>query len=217
MYKRTVVLVEDETFLRSLLADSLEKAGFLVTTAATAADARRAINTVNPDAVVLDIDLGPGPSGLDIGEALIAQAPDIAIVYLTAISDVRVMDDIGRKVYPKAAYLNKALIEDTHVLVDALEAVLTERDVSAFRHDKRKDQPLFNLSLTQIQILKLIAEGKTNQQIADIRHRSLSATEGSISRAFAALGIEASSEHNARVLAVRKFLTASGLVHSDGR
>ena len=216
MYKRTVVLVEDETFLRSLLADSLEKAGFLVTTAATAADARRAINAVNPDAVILDIDLGPGPSGLDIGEALIAQSPDIAIVYLTAISDIRLLDEVGRKIHPHAAYLNKALIEDTHVLAEALEAVLTDGDTSKFRHDKRKDRPLVNLSLTQIQILKLIAEGKTNQQIAAIRQRSLSATEGSISRAFAALGIEASSEINARVLAVRKFLTASGLMQADG-
>ena len=215
MQKRTLVLVEDEAFLRSLLADSLEKAGFQVTTAANAADARRAINNVDPDAVVLDIDLGPGPSGLDIGEALISRSPDVAVVYLTAISDIRVIDDVGRKINSKAAYLNKALIEDTQIVVDALEAVLQDKDISQFRHDKHKDQPLVNLSLTQIQILKLIAEGKTNQQIAEIRKRSLSATEGTISRSFTALGINPLSDSNARVVAARKFLFASGLIYTD--
>lgn len=42
-YKRSVVVVEDDSFLRSLLADSIEAAGFSVSTAANAADARRVI------------------------------------------------------------------------------------------------------------------------------------------------------------------------------
>ena len=66
MYQRNIVVVEDDDLLRSLLADSLERAGFRVTTAANAADARRAIHTADPDAVVLDIDLGQGPNGFDI-------------------------------------------------------------------------------------------------------------------------------------------------------
>lgn len=212
MYKRHVVLVEDEAFLRSLLADYLEQAGFLVTTAATAADARRAIKSVDPDAVVLDIDLGPGPNGLDIGEALLAHSTDISVVYLTALADVRFLDQVGRKIHPRAAYLNKTRIEDGSVLIEALESVLQEKDISAYRHDKDGDRPLANLSLTQIQILKMIAEGKTNQQIADLRQRSLSATEGTIARAFTALGIDPSSDVNARVLAARTFLTQSGLL-----
>jgi DNA-binding NarL/FixJ family response regulator len=167
---------------------------------------------VDPDAVVLDIDLGPGPNGLDIGEALLAHSTDISVVYLTALADVRFLDQVGRKIHPRAAYLNKTRIEDGSVLIEALESVLQEKDISAYRHDKDGDRPLANLSLTQIQILKMIAEGKTNQQIADLRQRSLSATEGTIARAFTALGIDPSSDVNARVLAARTFLTQSGLL-----
>ena len=58
-FSRSVVVVEDDAFMRSLLADSLDKAGFEVSTAASAADAKRLIKVVNPDAVVLDIGLGP--------------------------------------------------------------------------------------------------------------------------------------------------------------
>lgn len=214
MYKRHVVVVEDESFLRSLLSEYLEQAGFIVTPAATAADARRAIKAVDPDAVVLDIDLGPGPTGLDIGEALLAQSKEIAVVYLTALTDVRFTGSDSQKINPRAAFLNKTMLTSSDLLIEALEAALHGEDVSEYRHDRLSDRPLANLSLTQIQILKLIAEGKTNQQIADIRRRSLSATEATIARAISALGLEQGGDINSRVLAATTFLSKSGLIRS---
>jgi len=56
MYQRVIVVVEDEDLIRSLIADSLERAGFRLASAANAADARRIIKSVDPDAVILDID-----------------------------------------------------------------------------------------------------------------------------------------------------------------
>ncbi len=214
MYKRHVVLVEDESFLRSLLADYLEQAGFIVATAATAADARRVIKAVDPDALVLDIDLGPGPTGLDIGESVLAQSSEIGVVYLTALADLRFTGTESQKINPRAAFLNKTLINNGDVLIEALESVLQDKDLTPYRHDQLSDRPLANLSLTQIQILKLIAEGKTNQQIAEIRKRSLSATEATIARAITALGLEQGTDLNARVVAATTFLTKSGLIRS---
>ena len=214
MFQRQVLLVEDELFLLSLLTGYLEQAGFQVTGVASAAEARRVLKTTDVDAVVLDIDLGPGPTGLDIGEALLAQSEEIAVVYLTALSDVRIVGDSERKIHPRAAFLNKTMITSNEVLVEALNAVLTGTIPSEFRHDQKADRPLANLSMTQIQILKLISEGKTNQQIADIRKRSLSATEATIGRAIAALGLDQAADSNARVLAATAFLSKSGLFRS---
>lgn len=200
-FKRSVVVVEDDNFVRSLVADSLEGSGFNVSTAATAADAKRLINAVDPDAVVLDIDLGPGPTGFDIADMLKAQASDVAILFLTSIPDPRFAGRDEKAVYKNAAYLNKHLLEDTSVLVDALEAVLTDRGVSEFRHHELDDRPLANLSRTQIQVLQLLAEGKTNQQIADIRKRSLAATSSAVTRTLEAIGVDANAEQNVRVAA----------------
>lgn len=211
MYKRHILLVEDESFLLSLLTSYLEQAGFQVTAVSSAVEARKALKHSDPDGVVLDIDLGPGPTGLDIGEALLAKSPEIAVVYLTALSDLRVAGAEGSKIHPRAAFLNKTMIHSSHVLIDALDSVLQGKNSSDYRHDKNSQRPLANLSMTQIQILKLIAEGKTNQQIADIRQRSLSATEATIGRAITALGLENSADSNARVLAATTFLTKSGL------
>jgi DNA-binding NarL/FixJ family response regulator len=205
-FSRSVVVVEDDAFMRSLLADSLDKAGFEVSTAASAADAKRLIKVVNPDAVVLDIGLGPGPDGFDLAENLRKLTPDIAIVFLTSMPDPRFAGRDDKAVYPNAAYLNKHLLSDSNTLVEALEAVLTERGVAGFRHHESAERPLVNLSKTQIQVLQLVAQGKTNQQIADIRKRSLAATESAITRTLEALGIDARAEQNVRVAAAMRYV-----------
>lgn len=200
------MVVEDEGFLRSLLADSIEQAGFEVFTAANAADARRTISAVDPDAVVLDIDLGNGPTGFDIADTLRSKSEDTAIVFLTSMPDPRFVGREAKAVYKNAAYLNKNMLEDTNTLIAALEAALTDRDVSDYRHHEMEDRPLAKLSRTQIQVLQLLAEGKTNQQIADIRQRSYAATESAITRTLEALDIDSSAEINARVAAAREYM-----------
>ena len=207
LFQRSVVIVEDDSFMRSLLAEYLEKAGFLVSTASSAADARRQINAVDPDAVVIDIDLGPGQSGLDVAAALNTEANEVGIVFLTNYSDPRFAGEELTRIHPKAAYLNKHMIEDSSTLLLALNAVLVERDVEAYRYDKRTDRPMARLSASQIQALRLLADGKTNQQIAEARQRSLDATESLITRTLASLGLDSNADINSRVFAAREFMS----------
>jgi DNA-binding NarL/FixJ family response regulator len=204
---RTVLVVENEDFLRSLIADSLEKQGFSVATAANGLDAKRIIKSVDPDAAILDIDLGNGPTGLDIATQLSITSPEIGIVFLTDLPDPRFARE-AHEVRKNQAYLNKRLVSDTSTLVEAVEAVLTESNLKGYRHDQLQDRPLVDLSRIQLEILKLIVEGKTNQQIADIRKRSIGATESAVTRTLEALGIERDAEQNVRVEAVRKYFQA---------
>ena len=206
MYQRNIVVVEDDDLLRSLLADSLERAGFRVTTAANAADARRAIHASDPDAVVLDIDLGQGPNGFDIAETLRRDSKDVGIVFLTTVPEPRFTDQKVKQITKNEAYINKSLISESKVIIDALEAVLRESDLKDFRHHEIDDRPLGNLSNTQVEIIKMLSEGKTNQQIADLRERSLGSTESMIARTLEALGIQNTKDVNGRVAAVRKYL-----------
>jgi DNA-binding NarL/FixJ family response regulator len=205
MFSRSVVVVEDEDFLRGLLATTIEAAGFNVGTASNALDARRVIKNMDPDALVLDINLGRGQNGFDIAEATRELAPEIAIVFLTDMPDARFAGKDPKTLPKNIAYLNKTLLEDTTTLVSALEAVLTETNVKSFRHDELENRPFANLSRTQIQIIQLLAQGNTNQQIADIRQRSLAATESAIARTLDAMGVDSKAEGNARVEAVAKY------------
>lgn len=206
-YKRTVLVVENDDFLRSLIADSLENSGFQVATASNGLDAKRLITSVDPDALILDIDLGAGPTGLDVAAQVTLITPEVGIVFLTDLPDPRFARD-QHEVKKNQAYLNKKLLSDSMVLVEAIEAVLMETGVEKFRHDKLAERPLANLSRTQLQILKLVSEGKTNQQIADIRQRSLSATESAVTRTLEELGILKDADQNVRVTAAAKYFEA---------
>ena len=217
MSKRFVVVVEDEPFLRSLICDALNAAGFEVASVGSAAEARKLFNKRDPDAAILDIDLGAGPTGLDMGERLLAQSPGTAVVYLTMLSDPRVINPTSGLVNPRAAYLNKRKLSHTQELIDALEAVLHDQDLSEYRHDLDPDSPIAKLSAGQLQVLQLVAKGMTNQQIADLRLRSLSATEALISRTFTSLGIDLGRDSNARILAVREYFHQAGIVVRDAQ
>lgn len=216
MFTRSVVVVEDEDFLRGLLATTIEAAGFSVGTASNALDARRVIKNMDPDALVLDINLGRGQNGFDIAEATREFAPEIAIVFLTDMPDARFAGKEPKTLPKNIAYLNKTLLEDTTTLVAALEAVLTETDSQSFRHDELRNRPFANLSRTQIQIIQLLAQGNTNQQIAEIRQRSLAATESAVARTLEAMGVESKADGNARVEAVAKYLAVMNQPRKQG-
>ncbi|MEN9606403.1 MAG: hypothetical protein RL605_231 [Actinomycetota bacterium] len=209
MFRRQIVVVENESLLRDLLAKALEAAGFAVTTAANASDARRAIAAVDPDAMVVDIELGPGPSGFDLVESLQNEDYDLGIVFLTNLPDPRFAGRDALSVRKNIGYLRKSQLIESGELADALEAVLKERAGAEHRHDLAADRPLGNLSRKQIGVLKMLSDGMTNSQIADVRGTTVRAVEGIISRIFDALGIDPSAEGNARVEASRRYLQAT--------
>lgn len=207
--QRRVLVLEDEPLLRDLLAKTLEANDFLVTTAANAADAKRAIKTADPDAILVDIELGPGPTGLDFAEVVTRQRPDIGVVFLTNLPDPRFSPSGQKSVAKNQAYIRKTAIESGSELVEALEAVLRDRVTKDYRHDLASNRPLAELSQRQIETLQLVADGKTNSQIANLRGTSVRAVESMLSRIFEALKIDQKSS-NPRVEAVAKYHKLKG-------
>lgn len=208
-YARHILVVEDEHLLRDLLARTLESLGFQVTTAANAADAKRAVKTADPDAMLVDIELGPGPTGLDLAEVIARQRPDIGIVFLTNMPDPRFTGKDAKSVLKNQAYMRKSAINSGTELIAAIEAVLKDSVTNEYRHDLASNRPLADLSQRQLATLKLVAEGKTNQQIAELRGTSVRAVEAMVSRIFQALGLDQSST-NLRVEAVAQYNKLKG-------
>lgn len=207
---RTVVVLENESLLRDLIARNLESAGFSVATAANTSDAKRALKAVDPDACVVDIELGLGPNGFDFADYLAKESPDVGVVFLTNLPDPRFADRDSKAVKQNQAYLRKSQLIDAKELVNALDAVLRESGVQEFRHDRNDSRPLSRLSKRQLAVLRLLAEGQTNSQIAERRGTTVRAVEGMISRIFHALEIDTDQEGNSRVEAARKYLVAIG-------
>lgn len=79
----TLLVLEDDTDLRTVLRDCLTEEGFAVTTAGTARDLLHAVERALPDAMVIDIGL-PDADGRDVCQALRARGIHTPVLFLTA-------------------------------------------------------------------------------------------------------------------------------------
>jgi DNA-binding NarL/FixJ family response regulator len=212
-FVRTVLVVEDEALVRSLLVQTLETAGFEAVGAANAVEAVRILKSFDPDVALLDLDLGPGANGMDLLHIIKQQNAGTATLFLTKFPDVR-SAGIGEKTGATAqGFLRKELVGDSDYLIKAIEAVLANRkDV---RHDRRPDRPLAGLTSNQISILRLLAQGYTNSEIAKRRGKTVSSVEQLLNSTFRALGLEGNKELNSRIEAVRIFIQHAGVPNRD--
>lgn len=209
-FARTVLVVEDDALLCELLASALEQRNFEVITASSASEGRSLFHSANPDGLLLDVDLGPGPTGFDLAETLLANAPGVGVVFLTALPDPRFAGRARDELPSGIAYLRKSAVHDIDLLVTTLDAAMKGSVDTSMRHDRDSERPFADLTRCQIDVLGHVAMGRTNAQIADIRGTSVKAVEETITRAFAALGIQAETDGNLRVSAVRRLFETIG-------
>lgn len=209
-FARKVLIVEDEPLLRSLIAAKLEQAGFQVEAVGSAVEARKVVKTFDPDVALLDIELGDGPTGVDLALILRRQLPAIALVFLTHIPEPRVVGIDNRKIPKNAAYLDKERIADSSVVLAAIEAALRDKVRADFRDDK-KEHPLAAVSRSQLAVLQMVALGMSNSEIASERATTVRAVENLVKRAFIAAGIDLEAGGNPRVTAAREYIKVAGV------
>ena len=199
---RKILVVEDEPFLRELVCKALDEAGFITVPAGTAADAAKLFRLSDPDGAVIDLDLGPGPNGLILAARLSRDVPGIPIIFLTVWSDPRSVE--GPQIPVSAHFVNKRGLRDIDEFVAIVDRALRGNGTAPTRHDKTNLNKLLDLTQAQIDVLRLISEGFTNEQIAQARGTSLRAAELLIGKTLKRIGVDELAG-NRRVLAARKF------------
>ena len=205
-----VAIVEDDGFTRASLSAALESQDLLVVaTASHASEALEIISAHSLDAVILDIDLGSGPTGLDLADILSKQQPHLGIVMLTSSPDPRLVRASLPQVPPHAVYLVKSSMTDISTLMAAIsEACENVRSGKVSSNSSEFDQ----LILTDIQIetLRYVAEGLSNHEIAKQRFVSEKAVEQTISKIAKTMGIDQTSSSNQRVHIARMYFRMRG-------
>lgn len=198
----TLLLLEDHAFSRTTMEAALRSRGYAVTACASAADAMTTAREAAPDVAVLDLDLGGGPTGLDVATALREQFPALGLVILTGFRDPRLAAR-GLPALPRgAAYVCKADVADFTALDRLLRSVHKEplklRPVEA-----SATGPTAGLTDHQVDVLLAVAEGYTSAQIAAERGTSVGAVEQTIARICERLGIEREEGLNRRAQLVQ--------------
>jgi DNA-binding NarL/FixJ family response regulator len=210
-WRRRILVVEDEPLIASLIADSLTREGFDVAIAHDALQAREQVQATDPDAALIDINLGSGPNGMHFGQWLHRTHPYVALVFLSRHVDPRTAGIEQWDVPPGSSFLAKDRMTEPRALVQAIDFALRQSP-STTRHDLETTSKLAKLTTTQIEILRLAAQGLTNTAIAERRGTSERTVEQRLQAVYESLGIEISRDVNARVQAIRMFIEAGGLI-----
>ena len=196
--------------MRTLITEVLEKEGFELAIATSAAEAVKLAASFDPDAAILDVELGTGPNGFDVARILREQSPEIGLVFLTNIPEPKTIG-VDNKLVPKdAAYLVKDSVGDIALLVRAIAASLRGRINPELRQD-RAEHKLSNLSRSQLELLHMAALGLSNAEIAQRRGTTIRAVENLFKRAIEAANIEVGPGEHGRVLAVRRYIETVAL------
>lgn len=211
-----IVLAEDDVLLREGLASLFEHAGLEVV--GQASDSTQLLALVResaPDLVVADIRMPPSNTteGLEAAKVIRAEHPDIAIMLLSAYADVEHAMELlasGRAI----GYLLKSRITNVEDFLDTCQRVadgssvvdpaLVQELVTA----RRRDDPLAGLSAREVEVLALMAEGRSNSGIA----KRLWVTEGTVEKhvrsILTKLNLPEAEDDHRRVMAVVTFLEA---------
>lgn len=209
-FRRRLLLVEDEPLTSTLLLNVLTAEGFAVEAATSVPEARAHVATFDPDCVLIDIALGVGPSGVDLAHMLSRERPDIALLFLTRHPDLRTAGLAAADVPANCGFVRKDLVNDPAYLVGAIEQVLRDQSRSV-RHDTDPARPLGDLSEQQLDVLRLVSLGYTNDAIARLRGVRPSTVERWIAGILKALDIDPRGDINPRVEATRRYVTVAGI------
>jgi DNA-binding NarL/FixJ family response regulator len=209
-----VVIAEDSVLLREGLTKLLADGGFEVAAAVSDADQLlRAVGEQRPDLVVVDVRMPPTHTDEGIQAALVIrrQYPWVAILVLSQYVEERYATDLLSVQTSGVGYLLKDRVAQVSDFLDALRRVAAggtalDPEVVAQLLVRHRHDPIDRLTPRELQVLGMMAEGRSNNAIVDALGVSHSAVEKYVSNIFAKLDLPPTDTENRRVLAVLKFL-----------
>lgn len=202
-----VLLIDDDLFIRTTLSAALSAHGITVVhTTHKAEDALKSLLMHNPDVAIVDLDLGPGPSGIDVCIALRSSNPKLGLILLTSYLDPRIHDPSNSQLPRGCRFISKSELANMKILV---EEVLIARNKPLATTPARKGLKS-KLTDVQLEVLISVAEGLSTQEIASRRGVSPKAIEAIISKTHKSLGIAKSKSLNQRVQLARFYFGMTG-------
>ncbi|HEX8026770.1 MAG TPA: response regulator transcription factor [Candidatus Limnocylindrales bacterium] len=212
-----VALADDAVLLREALAAGLRAAGCdVVAQASDAAALLAAVDRSQPDVVVVDVRMPPTHTteGLEAAQEIRRRWPATAILVLSQYIETRYAVDLIREDPAGVGYLLKDRVTRLDDLADAVrrvhagESVIDPEIVGRLLGRPRRHSPIDELTPREREILGLMAEGRSNQAIADRLGLELKTVEGHVGQIFGKLGLEPAAADHRRVLAVLSYLRA---------
>lgn len=216
-----VVIAEDNYLVREGTRRLLEDSGEVevLASVSNAEELLRAVDDLRPDAVLTDIRMPPGHrvEGIEAAHSIRKKHPGIGVVVLSQHSDAAYAVQLLKDGTEGLAYLLKTRVGELDELLHALREVVAGRSVVdsgvverlVDYRSRQTESPLRLLSEREVEVLREMAEGKSNSSIASSLHLSESSVEKYVNTIFSKLGLSEERLLSRRVAAVLTYLRAA--------
>ena len=211
-----VVLADDSALLREGVARLLEDAGFDVAAqSGTPEDLLRHVAMHHPDVAVVDVRMPPTftDEGLVAATEIRRRWPEVGVLVLSQVVEAGYAAELLSQ--PEGiGYLLKDRVANVEEFATALRRIAAGGSafdplvVAELLGRTRRDDPIDKLTPREREVLELMAEGRSNQAIADAMFVTLRAVEKHVTNIFEKLDLSASPDDHRRVLAVLSLLRA---------
>jgi DNA-binding NarL/FixJ family response regulator len=210
-----VVIADDAVLLREGVARLLEDVGIdVVGQSGTAEDLLLKVRSYAPDVAITDIRMPPTQTdeGLRAALEIRSSHPTVGVLVLSQHADVGLAMKLLADSAEGVGYLLKDRVADVEEFAEALRrvahggSVIDPTIVSQLIGRRRGDDPLEEISPREREVLELMAEGRSNQGIAERLVITERAVQKHITSIFQKLGLGPSGDDHRRVLAVLAYL-----------
>jgi two-component system invasion response regulator UvrY len=196
-----VLLADDHALVREGVRRLIEECGEIrvIGEASDGHEALRLARKLNPDVALIDLSM-PGLDGIELTRALTQELPRIKIIVLTMHANqeyaVRVLQAGARGFIGKGADGNELTAAVLKVANGGtyLPPAMLEALPQRFASGRQPDDPLTELSDRELQVLKLLAEGRTGKQIGQALHLSVKTVDTYRGRLLTKLGLETTAD-----------------------
>jgi two-component system NarL family response regulator len=155
---------------------------------------------LQPELVILDVELGDGMNGLEVAKHIKATDPNVRIIILTVSENIDDMLDASRigvegylikKIDPQEFLecINSAIKGNTYVCKE----IATRMFTGLYKLPRRTDSP-YNLTKRELEIIELVTKGQTNNEIARNLFISISTVKKNLSSVMEKMGVKNRTE-----------------------
>lgn len=214
-----VVVAEDSVIIREGLVRLLIEAGFdVIGQAGDGAELLRQVDTHRPDVAIVDIRMPPTHTdeGLQAARELRRRYPGTGVLVLSQHVRPSYAFELLSEGTDGIGYLLKDRVSDLEELAEGIRRVggggsVLDPSVVAQLVNRRKmgNDPVDELTERELEVLGLMAEGRSNKAVADRLFITEHTVEKHVQNIFAKLQIPATTDDHRRVLAVLTFLNSS--------
>jgi len=212
-----IVIADDSVLFREGIAQLLQHAGFEVAgQSGTADDLLLKVRSYTPDVAIVDIRMPPSHTdeGMRAAREIRAHHPEVGVLVLSQYVEAPYMMELLQGDIEGVGYLLKDRIRDVNEFADAVRRVgeggsaFDPAVVSRLVGRRQGEDPLDSLTPREREVLELMAQGRSNQAIAEMLVVTAGAVEKHVRSIFGKLGLPVSAEDHRRVLAVLTYLNS---------